>query len=130
MLPGGHDGRITFRAGLDLVAKLDTLVSISDTNDPYAPSIKKRRRGLTFGRLMLTMAASMLASRNFMRDLDNLRKDAAAQDLRAVLGMPSVATFLALGKRLGPNLPTRPRPGERHLFRLGVPLAAKRFWGP
>lgn len=76
MLLGGHGGRITFRAGLDLVAKLDTLVSISDTIDPDAPSIKKRRRGLTLGGLMLTMAESMLASGNFMRDLDNLRNGA------------------------------------------------------
>ena len=36
---GAPDGRITPRAGLHLVAKLDTALSITDTIDQMAPSV-------------------------------------------------------------------------------------------
>lgn len=117
---GGHDERITPRAGLHLVAKLDELMSISDTIDAGAPSIKKRRRGLTLGGLMVAMAETMLAGGDFMCDLDNQRKDTAGLELRAVAGVPSASTFIALGKRFDAEVRT-------HVERANASLVNKAF---
>ncbi len=104
---GGHDGRITPRAGLHLVSKLNELLSISKTIDAAGRSIKKRRRGLLLGGLMMAMAETMLAGGDFMCDLDNQRKDSAGAQLRAVPGVPAATTFIAIGKRFDVKARTR-----------------------
>jgi hypothetical protein len=48
---GAPDHRITPRAGLHLVAKLDEVLSMTDTIDDSGPPIKKRKRGLMLGGL-------------------------------------------------------------------------------
>jgi len=58
---GKPDGRITPRAGLHLVAKLDQLLGITDTIDAGGPSFKQRKRGLMLGGVMVSLAETMLA---------------------------------------------------------------------
>lgn len=117
---GGHDGRITPRAGLHLVAKLNQLLGITTTIDCRAPSIKKRRRGQTLGGLMVSMAETMLAGGDFMCDLDNQRRDAAGLELRAVPDVPASTTFIAIAKRFDATL-------SAHVERANATLVKKAY---
>ncbi len=96
---GAPDGRITPRAGLHLVAKLDKLLSIQDAIDGAGPPIKQRRRGLMLGGVLVALAETMLAGGDFLCDLDHQRADAAGLDLRAVPDIPASTTVIGLGKR-------------------------------
>jgi len=117
---GGHDGRITPRAGLHLVAKLNEVLGITSAIDSGAPSIKKRRRGLTLGSLMLSTAETMLAGGDFMCDLDNQRKDSAGLVLRAVPGVPASTTFIGIGKRFDTTV-------SAHVERANATLVKKAY---
>ena len=96
---GVADGRVTPRAGLHLVAKLNQLLGISAAIDAAGSPIKSRRRGLGVGSLMLALAEMMLAGGDFFCDLDTQRKDAAGARLRAVAAIPASSTAIGLGKR-------------------------------
>jgi hypothetical protein len=96
---GAPDGRITPRAGLHLVAKLDTLLGIRETIDAGRCSFKQRRRGLMLGGVMVSLAETMLAGGDFLCDLDHQRRDAAGLRLRAVPDVPASTTVIGLGKR-------------------------------
>ena len=96
---GTPDGRITPRAGLHLVHKLDRLLGITGAIDAGAPPIKSRRRGLGLGALMVALAETMLAGGDFLCDLDHQRKDRPGRHLRAVPGIPASTTVIGLGKR-------------------------------
>ncbi len=93
------DNRITSRAGLHLVSKLDDLIGISKTINESGPSIKERNRGLSLGSLMLSIAEMMLAGGDFLCDLDFQRDDVAGLPLRAVPDVPASTTVIGLGKR-------------------------------
>ena len=96
---GAPDGRITPRAGLHLVAKLDKLLGITATIDTAGPPFKQRRRGLMLGGVMVSLAETMLAGGDFLCDLDHQREDAAGLRLRAVPNVPASTTVIGLGKR-------------------------------
>jgi hypothetical protein len=96
---GAPDGRITPRAGLHLVAKLDTLLGITATIDDAGPLFKQRKRGLMLGGVMVSLAETMLAGGDFLCDLDHQRMDAAGLRLRAVPDVPASTTVIGLGKR-------------------------------
>jgi hypothetical protein len=96
---GAPDGRITPRAGLHLVAKLDRLLGITGTIETGGFSCKKRKRGLMLGGVMVALAEMMLAGGDFLCDLDHQRKDIAGLKLRAVPSVPASTTVISLGKR-------------------------------
>jgi hypothetical protein len=96
---GTPDGRITPRAGLHLVAKLNALLSITGTIDAVAPQVKQRRRGLRLGEIVVSLAETMLAGGDFLVDLDHHRNDAAGLGLRAVPEVPASTTVIGIGKR-------------------------------
>ena len=100
---GAPDGRVTPRAGLHLVAKLDQLLGISSEIEAASPRIKKRRRGLGLGKLVVSLAETMLSGGDFLVDLDHQRKDAAGLGLRAVPDVPASTTVTGLGKRFSPE---------------------------
>ncbi len=93
------DNRITPRAGLHLVAKLDELLDISNTIDACGPAIKERKRGLILGSLMVSIAKTMLSGGDFLCDLYFQREDKAGLRLRAVPDVPASTTVIGLGKR-------------------------------
>jgi len=97
---GAPDGRTTPRAGLHLVAKLDQLLGTSRTIDAAASRIKERRRGLGMGKLVVSLAETVLSGGDFLVDLGYQRKDAAGLALRAVPDVPASTTVTSLGKRL------------------------------
>jgi hypothetical protein len=96
---GAPDGRITPRAGLHLVAKLDKLLGITATIDGAGPPFKRRQRGLMLGGVMMALAETMLAGGDFLSDLDHQRKDQVGLQLRAVPNLPASTTVIGLGKR-------------------------------
>ena len=96
---GAPDGRITPRAGLHLVAKLDKLLGITAAIDGGGPLFKRRKRGLMLGGVMVSLAETMLAGGDFLCDLDHQREDTAGLRLRAVPGVPASTTVIGLGKR-------------------------------
>ena len=81
------------------MAKLDKLVGISATIDDGNSGFKSRRRGLTLGRLMLSLAETMLSGGDFFCDLGHQRGDGAGVRLRAVPGIPAPTTAIGLGRR-------------------------------
>jgi hypothetical protein len=117
---GGPDGRISPRAGLQLVAKLDTLLGIRDAIDNGGCSFKRRRRGLMLGGVLMALAETMLAGGDFLCDLDHQRKDAAGLELRAVPEVPASTTVIGLGKRFGPV-------ARAHVERANATLIGKAF---
>lgn len=96
---GRPDGRITPRAGLGLVAKLDDLLGITATIDGATEGFKRRRRGLLLGGVTVALAETMLAGGDFLCDLDHQRRDSAGLALRAVSSVPASTTLIGLGRR-------------------------------
>ena len=96
---GTPDPRITPRAGLHLVAKLNELLSVTRTIDERTAGFKRRARGLGLGRLLVSLAETMLSGGDFLCDLDHQRADTAGLALRAVKDVPASTTAIGLGKR-------------------------------
>ena len=96
---GAPDGRITPRAGLHLVAKLNRLLSITTTIDELAPPVKERRRGLGLGAVVMSLAETMLGGGDFLIDLDHQRQDTTGLGLRAVPEVPASTTVIGIAKR-------------------------------
>ena len=96
---GAPDPRITPRAGLHLVAKLDELLSVTSSIDERTRTFKLRARGLSCGRLLVSLAETMLSGGDFFCDLDHQRADTAGLALRAVKDVPASTTAIGLGKR-------------------------------
>ena len=99
MVLGAPDGRITPRAGLHLVAKLDKVLGITAAIDDGGPRFKQRKRGLMLGGVMVSLAETMLAGGDFLCDLDHQREDTSGRRLRAVPDVPASTTVIGLGKR-------------------------------
>jgi Transposase DDE domain group 1 len=96
---GEPDRSLTPRAGLHLVAELDRVLGIAATLDARIGPLKTRRRGLSGGEVVVSVAETMLAGGDFMVDLDHQRRDVAGAPLRAVCGVPASTTFIGLAKR-------------------------------
>lgn len=97
---GADDPSVTPAAGLALVAEVDRIVGVASTIDAHVGWLKERRRGLSPGELVLSVAECMLAGGDFMVDLDQvLRADGAGAPLRAVPEAPASTTFIAYGRR-------------------------------
>lgn len=130
---GSPDSRITPRAGLHLVAKLDQLLGIRAAIDNAAPPIKERRRGVMLGGMILSLAETMLAGGDFLCDLDHQRDDTAGLRLRAVPDVPASTTVIALGKRFNAKMHAGVEAANRLLiesaFTLLVPRRRKALAG-
>jgi hypothetical protein len=98
---GDDDASVTGRAGLSLVAEANRVLGVIEAFDTAVGWLKARRRGLSVGEVITSMAESMLADGDFMCDLDNLRADRAGAVLRAVAEAPAPTTFAAAAHRLG-----------------------------
>jgi hypothetical protein len=62
-------------------------------------AVKRRRRGVSGGELVVALAESQLLGGECFDDIEELRADAAGADLRAVARVPAAATALQLAKR-------------------------------
>ena len=95
---GAVDPNLTPRAGLRLVAELDRVLAIAATLDRHVGPTTRSARGLSAGKLVVSMAETMLAGGDFMVDLDHQRGDLAGAPLRAVSEIPASTTFLGRTK--------------------------------
>jgi hypothetical protein len=98
---GDADPSLTPRAGLKLVAEVDRVLGVVTTIDRHVGPAARRRRGLSAGQLVVSMAETMLAGGDFMADLTAQRGDAAGAPLRAVPEIPASPTFIGRTKRFG-----------------------------
>lgn len=96
---GSADPNLTPRAGLRLVAEVDRILGVTATVDARVGPTTARGRGLSAGKLVLSMAETMLAGGDFMVDLDHQRGDLAGAPLRAVPEIPASPTFIGRAKR-------------------------------
>lgn len=101
---GDADPSLTPRAGLRLVAEVDRILGVVASIDRRVGPTTARRRGLSAGQLVVSMAETMLAGGDFMVDLDHQRTDVAGAPLRAVPEIPSSPTFIARTKRFGEDV--------------------------
>jgi hypothetical protein len=96
---GEADPSLTPRAGLRLVAEVDRVLGIISGIDAHVGPTTQRRRGLSAGELIVSMAETMLAGGDFMVDLDHQRGDTAGRPLRAVPEIPASPTFIGRTRR-------------------------------
>ncbi len=99
VLVGSDDPSVTGLAGLSLVAEADRVLGVVEVLDAQVGWLKARRRGLSAGEVIVSMAESMLADGDFMCDIDHLRADRAGASLRAVPEPPASTTFAAAARR-------------------------------
>lgn len=84
---------------LDLVAALDRAIEGVARVRPF----KERRRGVSAGELLVSMAESMLVGGDAFNDMEKLRADDAGAALRAVESVPASSTAAQLARRLRPT---------------------------
>lgn len=80
---------------LGLVAAVDRAVVGVVGVRPF----KERRRGVSAGELLVTMAESMLVGGDAFNDMERLRADIAGAELRAVAEVPASSTAAQLARR-------------------------------
>ncbi len=99
------DERLTPYAGLVCVGELarrSELVELIDAelaSERRAAPVKRRRRGVSGGELVVSLAESQLVGGECFDDIEDVRADRAGADLRAVARVPAAATALQLAKR-------------------------------
>src|SRR5215218_7197691 len=97
--------RLTPYAGLACVGELARrtgLVELVDgelASERRAAPVKRRRRGVSGGELVVSLAESQMVGGECFEDIEELRADEAGAPFRAVAGVPAAATALQLVKR-------------------------------
>jgi DDE family transposase len=115
---GRGSGRLAIRAddpslspyaGLAIVgevARSTRLVELIDAELGAAAgvaAVKTRRRGLTAGELVVSLAECQIAGADCFDDVENVRADSAGAPLRAVSGTPSAPAARQLARRFEPS---------------------------
>src|SRR5664280_2257309 len=75
VLIGPADRRVTGHAGVAVVAEVDRVLGISSALDGAVGSIKSRRRGVSAGGLLLSMASAHMTGADFLVGMDHRRAD-------------------------------------------------------
>ena len=102
VLIGAADPRLTPHAGVTTVTEVDRVLGITDALDGAVGPVKARRRGLTAGALLMSMASAQLAGVDFLVGMDRRRSDTAGQLLEPV-PTPASTTTAQLAKRFTPT---------------------------
>ncbi len=90
--PGDDDPSLTAHAGLALVGELVARIGLVEGIDARLGHLKARRRGLSPGQFVVSMAESVLAGGSHLSDVEALRADGAGASLRAVANPPAPST--------------------------------------
>ena len=90
--PGDDDPSLTAHAGLALVGELVARIGLVEGIDARLGHLKARRRGLSPGQFVVSMAESVLAGGSHLSDVERLRADEAGASLRAVASPPAPST--------------------------------------
>src|SRR5947209_10843312 len=90
--PGDDDPSLTPHAGLALTGELVARIGLIEGIDAALGHLKSRRRGLSPGEFVVSMAESVLAGGSYLCDVERLRADEAGASLRAVASPPAPST--------------------------------------
>jgi len=90
--PGDDDPSLTAHAGLALTGELVARIGLIEGIDARLGHLKSRRRGLSLGEFVVSMAESVLAGGSYLCDIERLRADEAGASLRAVANPPAPST--------------------------------------
>ena len=99
------DPGLTAYAGLAVSGELCRRLRLAELIDGQlglerrARPVKRRRRGLPAGQVLLSLAESQLVGGEFFDHLEDLRADGAGAPLRAVAATPSAPTVSQLARR-------------------------------
>jgi hypothetical protein len=99
------DPTLTPYAGLAVSGELARRLGLAELIDAElaverrARPVKVRRRGLSPGELVVSLAECQLVGGSFFEHVEDVRADGAGAGLRAVAGMPSAPTALQNAKR-------------------------------
>jgi Transposase DDE domain group 1 len=96
---GASDHKLTGHAGVAAVAEVDRVLGIVQAMDCAVGPVKQRRRGVTAGGLLLSMASAQMTGADFLVGMDLRRTDVAGQQLEPV-PTPASTTTAQLAKRL------------------------------
>jgi hypothetical protein len=105
ILVRADDASLTPYAGLVIVGELARRLGLAELIDGElgrerrARPVKRRRRGLTPGQLLVSLAEAQLVGGDFFAHVEDLRADRAGAPLRAVAETPSASTALQNAKR-------------------------------
>jgi Transposase DDE domain group 1 len=94
------DPSLTATAGLVVVAEAVRALGVISAIDREVGPIKRRRRGLGPGQLLVGLAETLLAGGDFLVDLDYQRADRVGSMLRSLAPPPST-TAASLARRFG-----------------------------
>jgi hypothetical protein len=89
---------LTGHAGVAAVTEADRVLGIAQALDGAVGPVKQRRRGLTAGGLLVSMASAQLTGADFLVGMDRRRADTAGQVLEPV-PTPASTTTAQLAKR-------------------------------
>src|SRR5664279_1105679 len=98
---GRPDLRLTGHAGVAAVAEADRVLGIAVALDGAVGRVKQRRRGVTAGGLLLSMASAQMTGADFLVGMDRRRTDVAGQQLEPV-PTPASTTTAQVAKRFTP----------------------------
>ena len=126
VLIGPADPRVTGHAGVAAVAELDRVLGIGSALDDAVGSIKTRRRGVSAGGLLLSMASAHLTGADFLVGMDR-RCRGAAVGAGAHAG---VHDHRAVGEAFRRNTSGRDRERDRHAERPGAGVGVAAAAGP
>src|SRR2546423_13983180 len=87
--PGDDDPSLPLHAGLALVGELVARIGLIEGIDARLGHLKARRRGLSPGAFVVSMAESVLAGGSHLSDVEALRADEAGASLRAGANPPA-----------------------------------------
>lgn len=103
------DPALTPYAGLAIVGELTRKLGLVELIDGElgmvrrAKPVKRRRRGLSAGELVVALAESQLVGGEYFDDIEDLRADEAGASLRAVAESPSAPTARQLARLFRPS---------------------------
>jgi Transposase DDE domain group 1 len=103
------DPKLTPYAGLVIVGELARRTRLVELIDAElcvvrtARAVKRRRRGLSAGALVVSLAECQIAGAECFDDIENVRADRAGAPLRAVAATPSAPAARQLARRFGPS---------------------------
>jgi len=95
---GKPDPLLTGDAGIAAVAEANRVLGIADALDGAIGPLKERRRGVSAGGLLLSMASAHMTGQDFLVGMDRRRADTAGQQLEP-MPTPASTTTAQLAKR-------------------------------
>jgi len=99
---GAPDPRRTPYAGVEAVREVDRVLGLTGALDGHIGAVKQRRRGLSGGQLLMSVASCQMTGGDHLVSLDRRRADTAGQLLEPA-PTPASTTAAGIAARFGPE---------------------------